>query len=331
MERSAGKLLRISLFAVLLLLLGGAVLWRLLAGDMEIPFGTVLAVLSGRDETVSPQDLLIVRAIRLPRLLASLGAGASLAVSGVVLQGMLVNPLAEPYTLGIAAGAALGASLGIYLGGIWIPAAAFLGALFALGLSLFLAWRSGGASPLHMVLAGIVVSSVLSAGVTLFKALAEERVSAIVLWLMGSFSGASMEGALAIAGGGALLFAAAWWWGPDLDAISLGESRAVYLGVEEMRIKSILLVLASFATALTVSFHGIIGFVGLVGPHLLRMILGPSHRMLLAASFLGGALLLTAADGAARSLGELPVGVITSLAGGPVFCWILVRERGGRK
>jgi len=178
---------------------------------MAIPLSGALKAVLGLEGVLTPQQALVIQAVRLPRLLASLGAGASLAVSGVVLQGILVNPLAEPYTLGIASGAALGASLGISLGGAWIPAAAFAGALAALFLSLLLAWRSGGFSPLHMVLSGIVIGSVLSAGVTLLKALAGERVAAIVLWLMGSFSGASMEGALVVAAGGFALFAAAWW------------------------------------------------------------------------------------------------------------------------
>ena len=221
------------------------------------------------------------------------------------------------------------ASVGIHLGGIWVSGAAFAGALAALGLAFLLSWRARGASSISMVLSGIVVSSVLSAGVALFKAVSDDRVSAIVLWLMGSFSGASVESAAAVFCGAVLLFAAAEWWGRELDAMSLGEGRAFFLGVREKRIKITLLVLASLAAALPAASFGIIGFVGLVGPHLVRLVLGPSHRPLLAASFLGGARLLAGADGAARALGELPVGVITALAGGPVFCWILVRQRGG--
>ena len=324
----AGRVPRILLFAGLFALLGAGALWRLGAGDMDIAPAMVLRILfRGGDSGAVPQEVLAVRSIRLPRFLASFGGGASLALSGAVLQGILANPLAEPYTLGIAAGAALGASAGFWLGGIWIPAAAFAGALAALALCFLLSWRSGGCSPVHMVLAGIVVGSVLSAGVTLLKALAGERASSIVLWLMGSFSGISMGGALSVCGAAAILLAAGEWWGRDLDAISLGDGRARFLGVDEKRVSVVLLLLASLATALTVASCGIIGFVGLVGPHLLRMALGPSHRVLLAASFLGGGLLLTAADGVARELGELPVGVITALAGGPVFCWILTRER----
>lgn len=315
------------IFTGLLLLLGGAALWRLLAGDMALPPERVFQILFSHPQDASPQEIMVIRLIRLPRLLASMGAGASLAVSGAVLQGVLGNPMAEPYTLGIAAGAAFGASAAITVGGIWVSGAAFAGALGALALALFLSWRSGG-SGLSMILSGIVVSSVLSAGVTLFKALADERVSAIVLWLMGSFSGASMGDAGLIWAGTALLFGAGLWWGRDLDAISLGEFRAVYLGVNEGRIRGILLVLASLSTALTAASFGIIGFVGLAGPHLARLVMGPSHRPLLWASLLGGAALLSGADGLARQLGELPVGVITALAGGPLFCWILVRERG---
>lgn len=315
------------IFAGLLLLLGGAALWRLAAGDMPLPPSRVFEILVFPDSDASPQETAVVRLVRLPRLLASMGAGAALAVSGSVLQGVLGNPMAEPYTLGIAAGAAFGASAAITLGWAQVFAAAFAGALAALGLALFLSWRSGG-SRLSMILSGIVVSSVLSAGVTLFKALADERVSSIVLWLMGSFSGATMKDAGAAWAGAALLLGAGLWWGRELDAISLGESRAVYLGVNEGRIRGALLVLASLSAALTAASFGIIGFVGLAGPHLARMALGPSHRPLLLASFLGGAALMTGADGLARQLGELPAGVITSLAGGPLFCWILVRERG---
>ncbi len=329
-RRSEARAGTACLFLALLLGLSAVSLWRLLAGDMDVSAVGALMSAVGLDGGLSPQQELAVRAVRLPRLLSSMGAGACLAISGVVLQGILANPLAEPYTLGIASGAALGASAAICLGSSFVSTAAFAGAVVALLLSLLLAWRSGGLSPLHMVLSGIVVGAVLSAGVTLMKAIAGERVSSIVLWLMGSFSGATMEGAGRIAAAGLALFAVAWWWGGELDAISLGEGRAVYLGVNERLVKTVLLALASLAAAVTVASHGIIGFVGLVGPHLLRMVAGPSHRRLLAASCLAGACLLAAADGAARALGELPVGVVTSLAGGPVFCWILVRGGGGR-
>ncbi len=246
---------------------------------MRISPAAVAEILFSSSPEATPQEILVVRSIRFPRLFASLAAGASLAVSGAVLQGVLGNPLADPYTLGIASGAALGASVGIHLGGIWVSGAAFAGALAATGLAFLLSWRARGASSISMVLSGIVVSSILSAGVTLFKALSDERVSAIVLWLMGSFSGASVRSAAAVFCGAVLLFAAAEWWGRELDAMSLGEGRAFSWG-REKRIKITLLVLASLAAALPAASFGIIGFVGLVGPHLVRLVLGPSHRPL---------------------------------------------------
>lgn len=160
---------------------------------------------------------------------------------------------------------------------------------------------------------------------TLLKALADDRLAAIVLWLMGGFSGATMEGAMAVWLGGALVFIPAFIKGREMDALSLGEGRGALLGIEEGRLRLLLLASATLATALTVSRFGIIGFVGLVAPHLLRLLLGPEHRPLLLASFLGGGALLAASDGLAQKLGELPVGVITALLGGPVFCWILLR------
>ncbi len=289
--------------------------FRITFGDWEIAPLRALSLLVGPVEKGSPEGL-VVRTLRLPRLLAAVGAGGTLSVSGVVLQGLLSNPLAEPYTLGIASGAAFGVPL---------TATSFIGAFGALCLSWFLARRAGGATTAYLVLAGIIVNAFLSAGVTLLKALADDRLAAIVLWLMGGFSGATMEGAMAVWLGGALVFIPAFIKGREMDALSLGEGRGALLGIEEGRLRLLLLASATLATALTVSRFGIIGFVGLVAPHLLRLLLGPEHRPLLLASFLGGGALLAASDGLAQKLGELPVGVITALLGGPVFCWILLR------
>ncbi|QTX32977.1 iron ABC transporter permease [Aminithiophilus ramosus] len=297
--------------------------FRITFGDWEIAPLRALSLLVGPVEKGSPEGL-VVRTLRLPRLLAAVGAGGTLSVSGVVLQGLLSNPLAEPYTLGIASGAAFGAAFAFSFG-VPLTATSFIGAFGALCLSWFLARRAGGATTAYLVLAGIIVNAFLSAGVTLLKALADDRLAAIVLWLMGGFSGATMEGAMAVWLGGALVFIPAFIKGREMDALSLGEGRGALLGIEEGRLRLLLLASATLATALTVSRFGIIGFVGLVAPHLLRLLLGPEHRPLLLASFLGGGALLAASDGLAQKLGELPVGVITALLGGPVFCWILLR------
>lgn len=313
-----------TLFALLSLGLLAVFLIRLTAGEMNLYPGDVFKSVF-RPESQSLQVNLVVRQIRLPRILASMGGGASLALSGVILQALLSNPLAEPYTLGIASGAAFGASVAILLGW-YVHIAAFSGAMAALGLVCLLAWRSGG-STANTVLAGIVVGSSLSAGVTLAKALAGEKVGGIVVWLMGSFTGASW-GAVLFVWIGLVLMSMAWWVSPDLDALSLGGSNPSVLGVDEKKLRALLLSSAALATSSVVSSFGIIGFVGLVVPHLMRMSVGASHRSLIPLALLAGGFLLSVADGFARELGELPVGVITSLVGGPFFCWILIRERG---
>ncbi|MEG1602175.1 MAG: iron ABC transporter permease [Cloacibacillus sp.] len=323
---------RIRLALLLLALLAAAALWRIGAGEWEIPAGRVAALLSPfLDEAsrASPEAL-VVRAVRLPRFLASVAAGGLLAVSGVVLQGILANPLAEPYTLGIAAGAAFGGALGFFFGAGAVTPMAFAGALAALWMVSMIAMRSGGGAA-YIVLAGIITNAVLSAGVTFLKAIADDRLSAIVLWLMGSLSGASPAAAWSAWAAAALLFVPAFVWARHIDAVSMGEGQGELLGINERRLRLVMLTLASLSTAVAVSFFGIIGFVGLVVPHLMRSVIGPATRPLLVLSFLGGALLLSVADGAAQQMGELPVGVITALIGGPFFCWILTSRRRGAR
>lgn len=319
---------RTKLALVLLSLLALTAVWRITQGEWAIPLARVAELISPflSGEDLSSPEALVVRSVRLPRFLAAAGTGGLLAVSGVVLQGLLSNPLAEPYTLGIASGAAFGGALGFFFGSFAVTPAAFVGALFALWLVGVIAWRSGGGGA-YIVLAGIITNAVLSAGVTFLKAIADDKLGAIVLWLMGSLSGASPTSALMAWAGAAFVFVPAFVYGRQLDAVSLGEGRGELLGVDERKLRSTLLFFASIATALAVSCFGIIGFVGLVVPHLLRTLIGPASRPLLVFSFLGGALLLSAADGLAQRMGELPVGVITALIGGPFFCWILAGRR----
>ena len=319
---------RLRLAALLLVLLAAAALWRLGAGEWKIPPSRVAALLSpflDQAQAATPEAL-VVRAVRLPRFLAAAATGGLLAVSGAVLQGLLANPLAEPYTLGIAAGAAFGGALGFFIGGAAVAPMAFAGALAALWMVSLIAARSGGGAA-YIVLAGVITNAVLSAGVTFLKAVADDRLAAIVLWLMGSMSGASPAAAWSVWGAAALLFVPSFIYARQIDAVSLGEGHGALLGINERRLRALLLGASSLATAVAVSFFGIIGFVGLVVPHLIRALVGPAARPLLVFSFLGGALLMTLADGAAQGLGELPVGVITALIGGPFFCWILVSRK----
>ncbi|MBQ9526548.1 MAG: iron ABC transporter permease [Fretibacterium sp.] len=319
----------------LLLALTVTAAWRITLGEWAIPLPRVIYLLSpwlsGTERTSA--EALVVRSVRLPRLLSAVGAGGLLSVAGAVLQGLLSNPLAEPYTLGIAAGAAFGGALGLLFSSLMVTPAAFAGALTALAVVSLIAWRSGGTvrgGGAQLVLAGVVANAVLSAGVTFLKAIADDKLGAIVLWLMGSLSGAGMSSAAAVWGASLLVLVPALACAPLLDALSLGEGQGALLGVDEGRVRTLLLLTTSLGIAAVVSAFGIIGFVGLVVPHLLRMSVGPSHRTLLPLSFLAGGCLLSVADGVAQSMGELPVGVLTALIGGPFFCWLLVR-RGGRK
>jgi len=324
------QLLRRHLYlAVLLcLLLMISAFWRLGAGEWDIPLARVIALLNPfLDEAsrASPEAL-VIRSVRLPRFLAAVGTGGLLAVAGVVLQGLLINPLAEPYTLGIAAGAAFGGALGFLLSSAAVTPMAFAGAMTALWLVSYISSHSGGGAT-SIVFAGIIANAILSAGVTFLKAIADDRLSAIVLWLMGSLSGASPLAAVSVWSAAVLLFVPAFLCARQIDAVSISEGQGALLGINEKKLRGLLLAVTSLATAATVSFFGIIGFVGLAIPHLIRTFTGPSTTPLLVFSFLAGGLLLALADGAAQRLGELPVGVITALIGGPFFCWILMGRR----
>lgn len=292
-------------------------LWRITSGEWNIPLSEVIYFLFNGG--TSPEAI-VIRSVRLPRLLCSLGTGGLLSVSGLVLQGLLANPLAEPYTLGIASGAAFGASLGIMSGAFMTMPGAFAGSLCALALTGIIAHRGGSNT---LILAGVISNAVLSAGVTFMKAIAGDRLSAVVLWLMGSFSGAGMRDAYAVGAGIIFVMVPAYVLAPVLDAMSLGKDRAAILGVNERAVRIFLLVCCSLGAALCVSAFGVIGFVGLVVPHVARGLVGAGHRRAVVYAFLIGACLLGIADGIAQTLGELPVGVLTALSGGPFFCWVL--------
>lgn len=267
----------------------------------------------------SPESI-VIRLVRLPRLICAIFAGGILSVSGVILQGLLANPLAEPYTLGIASGAAFGAAVGILCGEIAVMPCAFCGAICALILTGIIA-GSGGRE--HLILAGVISNAVLSAGVTLMKSIAGEKIGAVVLWLMGSFAGASWRDVWAVISGAVIVSLPAYAAGNALDVMSLGGERASVLGVNEKFVRAFLLVSASIGVAFCVSAFGVIGFVGLIVPHISRGIVGANHRRVTVNAFVIGAVIMTLADGLAQRLGEIPAGVITALTGGPFFCWVL--------
>lgn len=285
---------------------------------------------------------LVVGDIRFSRTILALLAGGGLALAGVAMQGVLRNPLADPFLLGVSSGAALGAGvvLTLRVGALWgmgTAQGAMLGAFTALGLALLLGRADSGASSGRdrLVLAGVAVSTMFGAGVSLLKALDEESVSGIVFWILGSFQGRGWNDlplVLIPSLLGIVLLLPCW---RALDLVSLGEEDAARLGVNIARTRLLALAGAGLLTAGSVSVSGIIGFVGLVAPHILRRLIGQWHGPLMFTAWLAGGIFLLWADVAARSIPpgglELPVGVITSLVGGPFFAFILSAGRGNRR
>ena len=311
-------------------------------GRMEIGWESIVAVLLGKmGLPVSVPDRtteVVIWGIRLSRVILSGLVGASLAVAGVVFQGLLLNPLADPFTIGVSTGAAFGVALlvtlgvgGSFLGLSPLPLGALVGALGAMMAVLVLSREGARIRKETLILAGIVVSTFLSALISLIKSLDEESLSAIVFWIMGSFSGRGwihVGFLLPYAAAGLLLTARHH---RELDILALGEEQSHHLGVAVSQVRLRLLLGASLLTAGAVAVSGVIGFVGLVVPHLVRILAGPSHGRLLVLSALTGALTLIWADVLARVLlasgQELPVGVVTALLGGPFFFYLLKSRR----
>jgi iron complex transport system permease protein len=331
-------------FAAFSLALGVLVVVSAGLGYVKIPAIDVLSTLwdavSGKIPA-SEETRAVILDVRLPRIAAALLVGAGLATAGAVFQGILLNPLSDPYTLGISAGAAFGAAVAIVLNtgfsNVSIPVCAFIGASATLFIVIFLAGSGkegrGGLSSSNLILSGIMVSSILAAGISFLKYLADEQVSVIVFWLMGSFTSATWAQTLTVLSVIVPGFAIFIYYARDLNLMSLGERNAGTLGVDTRKITLVLLVTASFITAVCVSVSGIIGFVGLLVPHMARLMTGPDNRKLLPLSLVLGGLLLLSADTVTRAVlpSEIPIGVLTALIGGPVFCWLFKRHHMSRR
>lgn len=284
----------------------------------------------------SAQQQAVLWNIRLPRAVLAMLVGGALAASGATLQGIFRNPLTDPGLIGVSSGAALGAVgsivLGIsFLGVATLPLAAFLGGLLATLCVYFMARRGGRTEVVTLLLTGIALNAIAGAatGFLLFIA-TDAQLRSVVFWSLGSLGGATWRNLSVVAPlilVGLLLLPR---WGRELNLLTLGEREARHLGVETERVRLVLIVLTALITGAAVAVCGTIGFVGLVVPHLIRLLAGPDHRVLVPASALGGALLVTIADLVARTVAaplEVPLGVITALAGGPFFLWLLHRTR----
>ena len=314
--------------------LGIAVVAGVAYGAVAIPPERILAALGGGAD---PTETAIILSLRLPRVLGAALVGAALAVAGSLLQGMLRNPLADPYVLGTSAGGALGAVIGLLFGGnlglFAVPLLAFAGAL----VSVYVVWRLarvGAQTPVvTLLLAGVVLSAMSGSAITLLEVASDRlqlRLSTLLGLLVGGVSVISWAqlavAAALVAVAGAIGLAYAY----RLDAISLGDDVAAGLGIDVERTKRLVLATTALLAAAAVSLAGLVGFVGLVAPHLVRTLLGPAHARLIPAAALAGAALLVAADLLARvalAPTELPVGVVTGLVGGPFFFALLWRHR----
>ncbi|MBO0900779.1 iron chelate uptake ABC transporter family permease subunit [Cellulomonas sp. zg-ZUI22] len=296
---------------------------------------SVLAHLGLRAPDVPRLHDAIVWDLRLPRVLTAAAVGAGLAVAGAVMQSMTRNPLADPYLLGLSSGASLGAVAVLVLGvGLLLPVAAFVGALAALVATLTLARTGGTLTPTRAVLAGLAISQLAAAATSfvIFWTATGDSYREILSWLMGSLAGATWS-SVAIAGGalvvvGTVVLVTAG----RLDAFTFGDTAAAALGVDVERTRWAMMTLVAVLTGAMVAVSGAIGFVGLVLPHAVSVVTGPSHRRLLPVAGLAGAVLLVWADTLARTVfdpRELPVGIVTALIGVPVFAVLLLRGRGG--
>ncbi|RNL64899.1 iron ABC transporter permease [Nocardioides marmoriginsengisoli] len=331
-------------FAVLVVLLLISIGTALRLGSVALPLDDVLAVVTRRlglgSSQVTLLDDQIVWQLRMPRVLAAAACGAGLAVCGAVLQSLTRNDLADPYLLGISGGAAVGAVSVIVLGaGVaglsgtsLLAAAAFLGAMAALVLVLVLATgRSGSLPPSRTVLAGVAVGE-LCAAYTAFVVIVSGQNDAarrVLAWTLGSFAGVRWSIAVLLMVVVVLAVVGALGYAAHLDAFAFGETAARSLGVPTERVRWTLMIGTALLTACLVAYTGAIGFVGLVVPHMVRLVFGPGHRRLIPLGALTGAILLVWADTVARTVmpgQEIPVGVVTAAVGAPVFALLLRRE-----
>lgn len=301
-------------------------------GAVPLPVSALGDALLGRGDAANAT---IVRDLRLPRVLGAALVGAALAGSGVLLQGLLRNPLADPFVTGTQAGASLGAVIAVALGAsaLVVPLASFAGALLAIAVVWRMARLGGRTTVLTVLLAGVVLTSFAGALITLVLVSGDRlslRLRSVLGWLQGGVSVLSW-GELAVAAAVVVAgIAAALVLAPRIDAYAFGEESAAALGVDPERTTAAVLVTTALLTGAAVAIAGLVGFVGLVVPHALRFVLGAPHRRLLAASLPAGAAVLVLADLGARTMlapAELPAGVITGLVGAPFFLLLLVRSR----
>lgn len=321
------KYLRWSVFlAGLLLLLLGAVVWSLSVGEINLGFMDTFDILWKGPESM---EYTILSQIRLPRVLLGIAVGGALSLSGILLQGVYRNPLVEPYTLGISGGASLGVAFAIVfglnqlIGSFILPVAGFAGSFLIIFLVYTISTRSGHINIQTMLLTGVMVSFIASSAMMLLMAITTaENLHGIVFWIMGSLDERDMSLIIIMLVLSLSSLAVSYLFVQPLNALRLGEEKARHLGINTDVTIKLLFLMASLLAGVCVAVAGVIGFVGLIIPHLMRLLFGTDYRILLISSFLSGAIFLVISDVIARTIispNELPIGVITGIAGGIAF------------
>jgi iron complex transport system permease protein len=331
MRRRLNKL-KIKNKIIFIILISGLILSIMIGlsfGAVKISFKEIIAIFLGKGNEINRTILLN---IRLPRVIEASIAGVGLSVAGTFFQGLFRNPMADPYVLGISSGAALGATVAIVvgLGLIGIGGFAFIFAIITIFTVYYLAKVGHKVSPTTMVLAGVAVSTFLSSIISLIMFLRNDELAKISSWTMGGFGNVGwlqVKFSVPIILIGVIIM---YFFSRDLNVIMTGEEAAEHLGINTNAVKKIILVIGSIVTASAVSVGGVIGFVGLIIPHISRLIIGPDNRKLVPFSALLGGIFLCLADLAARTIlspAELPVGIITAAVGGPFFIYLLIKNK----
>jgi len=303
----------------------------LLLGTAEISFHQALAVLNAAGDQEADQARLILLEIRLPRIALAALVGFALALGGVVFQALLRNALADPFILGVSSGSAFGAIIGILLGfsmGVGVPLMSFVGALMTLFLLLSFGMKRIGMESSTILLTGVIINAFFTAMIMFFVSVSSDaKLHTMLFWLYGDLSQTSYSYLYLIGPILLLSFVLLYTYSNRLNLLTAGEDSALRMGVDVAKTKLALLVVVSVMIGVVVAFSGLIGFVGLIVPHLARMAFGSDHRLLLPVASLGGGCFLVAADTLARTLiapSELPVGVISAFVGAPFFLYLLL-------
>jgi len=310
-------------FVILFLLLGLAIIFGLIKGAVNIPLSNLLL-----------GDNRVIFNLRLLRIIAAILVGSGLAVSGIVLQAILRNPLAEPYLLGTSSGAGLAAVVAVIAGvsRIYLPLAAFLGAVLSIIIVYNLARERGIIADQSLILSGVIISVVFSSIIVFLVSLfGNEAMHEMNWWLWGSLQVYDHKLIFLVALPVVLGICAIYLFSQDLNAISMGEDEAKHLGINTQAIKKILILITALITASLICICGIIGFVGLIVPHMMRMVVGPNHKILIPLTCLAASVFVVLCDLLSRTLFapvEIPIGVITAIIGAPVF--IILLKKGKR-